>query len=460
MKKFILSFSAFTITLFAYAQELEVDAALTALESKNLTLAKSEIAKVASQIDANTISPQTKAKYHYVSGQLSLQDGNSVEAAKEFGELAKYEGKTFYAIKNKSNKSIEYYQTMDAANSAAAKGDYTKAKEESIPVNYLGKVQDNLKGMAEKALQAGNTAYQAGNNEEAANKFLEASYLVKALGGDAQLFKYNAALTYHRGEKYDQAISLYKELISDGYTGASSSWVGKEKSSGKEVSFASKQDADMQAKLGLVTDIKEVKGESVEKELYENTLKALSSAKKYDEIVDKITSKYPNDTEIQTLAGNILHFSGNDDKFLDKLLENTKLDPKNPVNYFNIGVIYMNQNKDAEAIQYFEKAIEVDPTYKNAYTNIALVKVKPEKEYVEIINANLGNSANEKKTYQEYSQKRKQLYIEILPYLQKAFDLDKTNYEAAKALRQAYQAAENYDKEDEMRAIEKSLDKK
>ena len=96
---------------------------------------------------------------------------------------------------------------------------------------------------------------------------------------------------------------------------------------------------------------------------------------------------------------------------------------------------------------------------KNAYTNLALVKIKPEKEYVDIMNANLGNSAKEKKTYQEYSQKRKDLYKEVIPYLEKAFELDKTNYDAAKTLRQAYQAAEMFDKEDAMRAIEKSLER-
>src|SRR5690606_21815963 len=170
----------------------------------------------------------------------------------------------------------------------------------------------------------------------------------------------------------------------------------KEKESGQEVSFNSKADADTQAKLGLVTGVKEVKTPSMEKELYSNALKALSSLKKNDEIVEKITKKYPQDSEIQTLAGNIYHNSGNDEQFLAKLIENTKLEPNNPVNYFNIGVIYMEQNKDAEAIQYFEKAIQVDPNYKNAYTNIALIKIKPEKEYVEIINSNLGTSTKER----------------------------------------------------------------
>src|SRR5690606_2320575 len=160
---------------------------------------------------------------------------------------------------------------------------------------------------------------------------------------------------------------------------------------------------------------------------------------------------------IQTVIGNIYHNSGNNEMFLTKLLENIKIDPKNPVNYFNIGTIYMEQDKDQEAIQYFEKAIEVDPTYKNAYNNLALVKIKPEKAYVEIINSNLGSSPKEKQTYKEYTQKRKDLYMSIIPLLEKAYQLDPKDLNAAKTLRQAYQAAEMFEKEDEMRAIEKKL---
>lgn len=457
MKKIILTASALFLMVGAFAQEKEIDAALKAYESKNNAAAKSELNKVTSQLKSNTISPELLAKYYYVSGQIALSEGNSAEAAIQFGELAKYENGVIYSAKNKSTKQTEYYSTKAEADAAVAKGDYSKPKEETLTPNYLPQIQSNLTSLAEKTLQDANAAYKAEKNEEAGNKFLEASYLVKALGGDAQLFKYNAALSYHRGEKYDKAVGVYKELINDNYTGESKSWVATDKQTGKEVPFSSKTDADTQAKLGLVTGVKEVKTPSVEKELFSNTLKAISGTGKYDDIVEKIIAKYPKDQEIQTLAGNIYHKSGNSEKFLSKLIENTKLSPNDPVNYFNIGVMYMEQGKDVEAIQYFEKAIQVDPTYKNAYTNLALVKIKPEKEYVDIINANLGTSAKEKKAYQEYTKKRKELYISIIPYLEKAYELDKTNLEAATTLRKAYQAAEMFDKEDQMRAVEKSL---
>ncbi len=456
MKKLVLSISALFLFSGVFAQEKEIDAALKAYENKNNASAKSELNKVTGQIDSYLISPEAKAKYYYVSGQIALSEGNSVEAAKQFGELAKYENGSMYSVKNKSTKQTEYYATQAEADAAMAKGDYSKPKEETLKSVYLPQIQENVTKLAEKTLQQANAAYSSDKNEEAGNKFLEASYLVKALGGNSQLFKYNAALSYHKGEKYDKALSTYKELIKEGYTGENISYLAKDKD-GNEVSYSSKTEAENLKKLGLVTSYKEVKTPSVEKELYLNTLKALSSMEKYDEIVETITSKYPKDNDIQTVAANVYHKSGNQEQFLNKLIENTKLNPSDPVNYFNIGVLYMEQDKDNEAIQYFEKAIQVDPNYKNAYNNIALVKVKPEKEYVEIINSNLGSSAQEKKTYQEYTKKRKDLYVAVIPYLEKAFEIDKSNLEAATTLRKAYQAAEMFDKEDQMRVIEKSL---
>lgn len=458
MKKIILTASALFLMIGAFAQEKEIDAALKAYESKNNSAAKSELNKVSAQLSSNTISPEAKAKYYYVAGQIALSEGNTVEAAKQFGELAKYENGVMYSAKNKSTKATEYYATKADADAAVANGDYSKPKEERLTPNYLPQIQQSLSGMAEKTLQEANTAYQADKSEEAGNKFLEASYLVKALGGNSQIFKYNAALSYHRGGKYQQAFDTYKELISEGYTGENISYLAKDKE-GNETSYASKEEVENYKKLGIVTTYKEVKTPSVEKELYLNALKALSGLEKYDDIVEKITKKYPQDSEIQTVAGNIYHKSGNDEQFLNKLIENTKLNPSDPTNYFNIGVIYMEQGKDTEAVQYFEKTIQVDPKYKNAYNNLALVKVKPEKEYVEIINANLGSSAKEKQAYQEYTKKRKDLYVSIIPHLEKAFELDKTDLQAATTLRKAYQAAEMFDKEDQMRAIEKSLGK-
>src|SRR5690606_14072620 len=307
--------------------------------------------------------------------------------------MSKYENGVVYSARNKSTKQTEYFQTKAEADAAIAKGDYTRVKEENLSPKLISKVESELRTKAENLLKQANTAYQANNTKTAGDRFLEASYLVKAIGGDSELFKYNAALSYHRGEHYQEAFEAYKELIDEGYTGVNTTWTAKNKETGEEVSFASKADADTQARLGLVSGVKEVTTPSIEKDLDTNILRTLVGLGKYHEVVDLISDKYPQDAEMQTLVGNVLHNSGNTDKFLEKLIETSKLDPTNAANHYNIGVLQMNAGNDADAIQSFEKAIQLDPNFKNAYTNLALVKIKPEVEYVEIINSNLGNTS-------------------------------------------------------------------
>jgi len=459
MRKLILSFAVISFSVLVFGQEKEIDAAYTAIEANDIAAAKAELAQLDGQIESNLLSPESKAKYYYTAGKVALTEGRSIDAAKMFSSLRKFEDGTAYALKNKDSKATEYYYTRSEADAVIAKGNYNKPKELTLSPNLILKVEPQIRAKAENMLNQANAASQANKNAEAGEKFLEASYLVEALGGDSGLFKYNAGLSYHKGNDFQKAFDIYKELIDQGYTGESSKWVGTDKNTGEQVTFNTKEDAELQQKIGLVTGIKMIKSDSVERDLFKYTLSALGSLKKYDAVTETISNKYPNDQEIQNLVGNVYYFSGKEEMFISKLEQEIKANPNNPVNYFNLGVINMDKGNDEKAKEYFEKAIQADPTYKNAYTNLALLIVKPEKEYVEIINNNLGSSAKEKGLYKEYTEKRKALYIKAIPYLEKAFEIDKNDYDAARTLRQAYQAAEMFDEEDSMRAIENSLKK-
>lgn len=457
MKKIFLTAASVLLLSGVFAQEKEIDNALSAYQANNLMGAQAELDKVANQIDSNTISPKSKATYYYVAGQLALVNGKSIEAAKHFNEMKKYETGTVYSIRNRDTKETEYFFTQQEAEAQSAKGNYTKVKSENLRPNYLDSIQAELLKRAEGTLTQASNAAQSGNDVTAGEKFLEASYLVEAIGSDGGLFKYNAALSYHKANKPREAFDIYKELIDENYTGESTTWNATVVETGQTATFNTRAEAKTQETLGIVTNIQEVKTPSIEKNLYTYALDALAALKEYDDVVEKISAKYPNDTEIQTLIANVYHFSGQQDMFLNKLKESARLDPKNPTNYFNIGVVYMEMDQDDQALEYFEKAIDADPNYKSAYTNIALIKVKADKDYIEKINSNLGSSAKEREVYKEYTEKRKNMYKEVIPYLEKAFNLEKTNLEYARMLRQAYAAAGMTADEERMIQIENSL---
>lgn len=457
MRQTILTLAAFFLGLGLFAQEKEIDDAVTALQFNNYAEAKAKLAEVQDVMKTHTLSPELMAKYCYAAGMTALGDNRPLDAAQYFSQIAEYETGTMYSIRNKDNKETEYYKTKEAAERVAAGGNYARAKEITLKENYLPQIEEKLNQRAKMLINKADGALKNDQPLQAAEYLMEISYLVKPMGGDSDMFLYNAALNYHKGEKFQKAFDLYKQLIDKGYTGESVSWTGIAAEGGEELTFESVEAAQLQKNLGVIKSFKEVKSPSVEHDLYKYTLFALNDLKKFDPVVETIEAKYPDDSEMLALIGSIYHNSGNDQIFLDKLQKSLDANPNDATSLYNVGVILMNQDKDAEALSYFEKAIKVKPDYKNAYTNAALCIVKPEKAYIGIINANLGSSPAEKKLYKENMEKRKALYIQAVPYLKKAFELDPTNYDAAKNLRQAYQNAEMYDDEDRMRAIEKSL---
>lgn len=458
MKKIIFSIATFSLISTLFAQEKEISTAYSAFEKNDRQTARTELSKATNLIDKTT-DPKSLANYYYVNGELLLADGNIEEAAKSFEQMAKYEIGPIYSVRNKANKTTEYYFTLAEAENIASKGDYTKPKEEKLSAQNMSKVVDKLKGLAERSIQQANAAFQSQNHNEAGQKFLEASYLVDAIGLEGDIFRYNAAISFHQAGNHDKAFVVYKQLIDDGYDGVSTTYLGID-NEGNEIPYGTKEEAENSKKIGIIKSYKQVKTPSIEIDLYSNALKALSALNRFDEIVNLIDTKYPQEGEIQTLIGNVYHNSGNIEQFKEKLLDNIKINPNDPVNYFNLGVIYMDKSDDAQAIKYFTQATEKAPnsiTAKNAFNNIALIKIKPESEYIEIINSNLGPNEKERKIYLEYTKKRKDLYADAVPYLEKAYQIDKNDLQAVSTLRKAYQAAEMFDKEDEMREIERRL---
>ncbi len=167
-----------------------------------------------------------------------------------------------------------------------------------------------------------------------------------------------------------------------------------------------------------------------------------------------------NDAEIIEIAKAAIPFYGKQDNqyvsiiinhylFEEKFdLANQFLDQAisdNPQNaeFCNLkGNLVEKQTSIEEALPYFQKAVELDPNNSKAqfdlgryYYNKA-VKVRDEK--VDLTGAQLAKLVNP-------------LYEQALPYLEKAYELDKDNYDAKNALRSIYYQLGN---EDKLNAIE------
>lgn len=373
-----------------------------------------------------TVSPITLAEKYNASAKANLAKGDVKKASQDLAKLSKYESGKVFQIRNKDSKTDEFYYSKEELDAAVAKGNYAKPKEVVLAPKYGFLLQSEVSALANKELDAANTAIEAKNFIVAGDKFMNVYNLVTALGAKDDIYKYQAAITYYNGLDFDKSLVIIKELAKSNFTGISGSQT-----------------------------------KNLNRDLYVLALNNLYTAKKYDPILDEALAKYPSDADINNLATSVYQVSGMSDKLVGKIRENIKVSPNEHLNYYNLGVLLLDDdNNIEEAKNLFKKSIELNPKHIESYSNLVLTNLKRDKDIVENMNNNLGTSKKEKAIYSENLLKRKELFKEVIPYLEKMHELDPSNHQVVRNLIEAYKTTENQSKEDFYRDVEKKMIRK
>ena len=452
MKKIILSLTVAFACISLSAQQAEIDAAKNALNSGNFAEVIAQTQKAEALLKNNrTIEPETVASLYFTAGQAAEKSGDLVKAGEYYAKTSDIENNPFWKAKNKDTKNWEYFYSEADANQLTSAGNYSSPKEESISNSLMSSKNESLSQQAKTALDTGNEAFKAKNYDVASKDFLKAYYLYKAVGNENNLIKYYSAISGLQTDDKQQAANHLQELIDAGFDGVTTTYVATDKASGEEVSFASKADMDTHAKLGLITNPKTETSESMEEELYSNATFAWYAAENFEKALavgQKGLEKYPNNENMNQIVSSSYLKTGNSEKFVSQIKVKIANGTAKSIDYFNLARSLEddpNANK-AEIIKNYKKAIELDANNKDANLNLAFFILKDEKELVDKMNANLGTTAPEKKIYTENQAKRKTLYQEILPYLEKAYQLDPEDLTTIKFLRSSYEVTGDDDK--------------
>lgn len=369
-----------------------------------------------------TTEPTKLAEKHYNEAKKLLTSGNASKAAVELVALNKYENGKVYTVRNKDSKKDEYYYSQEELDKAIAGGNYAKPKTQDLTPKYTLLINSEVSNLANKTLEEANAALDKKDYKTAAPKFVDIYNLTKALGATDELYKYQAAISYYNANDFTNSLNIIKELAAANFTGKT-----------------------------------ETQTKDYNRDLYVLALNNLYTSKTYDPILDEALAKYPNDADISTLATAIYQLTGNGEKMKSQLEESIKINPNDQASLYNLGTLYLQDNEIEKAKETFKKSLALNPNHLESNVNMALSILNDEREYVEKINANLGTSKDQRAIYEEFTKKRKDAYTEALPYLLKAHELDKTSIQYVKYLINAYRATENQSKEDEFRALEKSL---
>ncbi|OOG78904.1 hypothetical protein [Flavobacterium sp. A45] len=105
----------------------------------------------------------------------------------------------------------------------------------------------------------------------------------------------------------------------------------------------------------------------------------------------------------------------------------------------NLAYIYLEKNDIAKAEICYNKVIEMEPNYIDAYINLAYGKLESKKALVDEMAA-LGNTPKEMELYDKLKIKKDDLVRSVIPYLKKALTIEPKNEDVMKSLLGVYRS--------------------
>ena len=363
--------------------------------------------------------------------------------------------------KNYYLKGLAKYQngTGSFENKLLSVNDFNKVKEieESSSKIYSTKVDDIFVNLFNSFVDDSRTSLE-NKNYKSSYKNLEAAYTVSKKD---TLYLYNAALVATEAEDYTTALNFYERLISLGYTGVSINYLATEKESGKELVFQDKKSRDFSVDvIGTHESPRDEMAKSVEIDMLRSIAaiyRNQENLEKSIEYLERAKLIDSNDINLILLESNVRWEMGQVDQYQKLISKALEIEPNNVDLIFNLGVVNADKGNFEDAISYYNKAVEVDSGYTKAYLNAAALILEREGPMIEEMNS-LGTSTADYNRYDELKIERENLYNKAIPYLEKVFELEDDNLNAARTLRNIFSALDDIESYNKYKVIVAELE--
>lgn len=174
-----------------------------------------------------------------------------------------------------------------------------------------------------------------------------------------------------------------------------------------------------------------------------NVYKIEENFEKAEAVLRAGREKFPEDNGILIAEINILLGQGRFDEVISKLKKSIELEPENASLYLALGDSYKEVKNTEEAINYYHKALEINPDYFLALYNLGVVYYSHAFDLnMEANNLPFDETAKYKKIMDEANE----YFLKGLPYFERAYKIDPEDSDVLKALRQIYTSTEQNDK--------------
>lgn len=408
MKTRILTAALAMFTVVAFGQKKEIRRAGKAVEKGDYQEAKNYLQQAEAEL--GNADQDEKADYYLYKGYALIGSGENVP-------------------------------TADLLAAAEA---FEKAKELGH-----GDVEQGIAAASNALVNAAIADQNAQKFSEAADK-LVASY---QLNKQDTVYLYYAASNAVNAQDYDKALEYYEELRDVGFTGEETIYTAVNKETGEEERMPNKEQRDLFVKSGDYTDPKEEVTESKKGEIAKN-IALIYIEKGEDEkaiaAIEDAKAENPGDASLMQAEADMYYGMGDMKKYREIMEEIVAQNPDDAVLYYNLGVSAAQMEEHERAMEYYKKAIEIDPSMHNARINLAFVILAQERPIVEEMNS-LGMSKADQKKYNELAEKRNQLYKDAMPHLEKVLEKDPNNLEAARTMMNMYYQLNETEKAEEMK---------
>ncbi len=460
MKKVLLSIAVVSMT-FAFAQKKEIAAAVKAIDAGDISTANAQISAAESALGGKTqlLEPSLLEQYYYAKGLGLLKSGKTAEGAAFLAKMSDLGKSKIYTGKDDSKNRV-YYVGKAAADASGIAG----LKEETYSLTLSDKIAGSLEPVIQSTNKAALDAYNNKNYEVAAVKFSEVYNLLKAAGQDNKKLLYYSGLNYALADKKPEAIQVYNELINSRYTGVETTYTAKNKKTG-EIEPLAKNTWELYKKMGESADYNNFRTEttkSAEHEFYETNAALLLDSERNDEalaLIEKGLKKFPNNAKLSELQGLAYYKSGKTDEFANNLRAQIAQNPTDANNWYNLGVILgKNPATEKEAVDAYQKAVELKPDLALAYQNLTNLTMGDDGKAIDDYNA--AKKAGKTEAAAKILEARRTRLAATLPYAEKWYQYDQDNIDAVILLKGLYQSSKNEAKYQEFKAKEAAMSTK
>ena len=417
MKKYFVLAIALTLGFSVVAQKKELKAANKEIDKENFE--KATVALDAAETLLGSMDKKYKSQYYLLRSICYLKNGDP----------------DFNTIK----KSIEALKLA------------TEPEQGQGVKNQIQNLKSHLVNKGSSLLQK--------EDYKTSSDYFESAY--KLVPSDTAYLFY-AASTAVNAKLYDRSLAMYEELRSLGYTGIEQNYLATNKETQVEELFGSKVLRDLSVKSKSHINPRDETTKSKFPEIIKNIALIYVQNGENEKALQAMAvarAESPDDLDLLLTEANVHYSMGNTQKFKELLEIAIQKDPMNPELQYNLGVISSETDDFESSKKYYLKAIELNPEYVNAYINLAALILGQEESILDQMNS-LGSSAADDRKYDELKAKRNQLYLNAIPYLETAFNIDPSNYQAAKTLTNIFSAVGDSDKYKEYKAISETLEPK